>query len=388
MFFHTIKLERMIKGIKACFFDIDAIKLRKIEAEFKKSWMINKRKLSASEAFCSASFQVFLPNMNYKDHHKNFMKVFFNSSLAKYERLNFKLIDTINDEDFVFPNTDKGFIIAGFHYGSYHLISSYLIKNNKKFIVAVNETVAVKKNIIDESNKGLQEYKKAHPSIDIEEIQYLSVQDELFVFKAKELLNEGFILLMFVDGNSGLDGIMKFESKNRVELSFMGQVVKVKYGLPSLSYAFNVPILPVISTRIRKNKMKITSFDLIYPDRSMSREDFSKSSIINIYKILEKVVKANPLEWDGWLYIHRWLDITNLKATENQSNTNKKLKKLKFNSKKYAFFSLGENNFLLDKNTHLSYEIDADITDVIFSKNVTKCNRTIIQNCIEKNILI
>ena len=61
---------------------------------------------------------------------------------------------------------------------------------------------------------------------------------------------------------------------------------------------------------------------------------------------------------------------------------------LKFNNQKFAYFKLKESHFLLNKYTHLSYEIDEKIKEIIFSNKKNKFESKLIEDCIENNILI
>jgi lauroyl/myristoyl acyltransferase len=342
-------------------------------------------KHSASVAFCSANINVFLPQIDVKRYSKIILRIFYNNDLAKREKTNLKNLNKIDYSSLKLPY-NKGFFLVSFHYGSYHLISSMLIKLNYKTVVCVNETVFQNKQTIEDS---LNTFKKFKNEVSSEsDLVFLSVQDEAFVFNVKEYLEKNYAVLVFIDGNSGLDGIMNFDSKKKTDVDFFNQTIKVKYGIPSLAYSFNVPIIPVFSIR-KRNSYLIKSCNIIDVDKSLNKEAFSIYAIKKIYSELESQLKVNPFQWEGWLYVHRWLDITNLKDISSvKIGSEKKVTNLKFNNQKFAYFKLKESHFLLNKYTHLSYEIDEKIKEIIFSNKKNKFESRLIEDCIENNILI
>lgn len=318
---------------------------------------------SGSEAFCSASFTVFLPDLPHTKHQQHFREVLFNQYYAFIERGDLDLVDNLDLSSLKLLK-DTGFILCSFHYGAYKLLSASLIKSNRKFFVVINNSVS------QEIKKANHEFfkigKKRYKNTVQQELIHLEAENVNFIFQAKELIDQGFIMLIFLDGNSGLDGIMNTQGKNMYGITFLNQEIFVKKGLTALSYAYKVPILPVFSLRNPNSPIiKIQSFEPLYPDFSMSRDEYSKVITQKLYSILEAKVIEKPFEWEGWLYVHKWLNIKNLKASEELPQRKKEMDKLKFNDKKYTTFMASGKDFVLDKQTHLSYEISKETKKVI-----------------------
>ena len=344
-----------------------------------------KDKYTASIAFCSASINTFLPDINYNTHKDFVLKLFYNNHLSQKEKTNIKNLKKVECTNLKLP-INEGFFLVSFHYGSYHLISTLLLSMNYKVVVCVNETVFQNKTTIDSSIDGFKKFKSNTDTNS--DLKFLSVQEDSFVFNVKEYLEKNYAVLVFIDGNSGLDGIMNFDNKKKTDIDFFNQTIKVKYGIPSLAYSFNVPIIPVFSIR-KWNSYLIKSCNIIDVDKSLSKEAFSIYAIKKIYSELESQLKINPFQWEGWLYVHRFLDLTNLKDISMwEKRVVKKVNNLKFNNKKFAYFKLKDSHFLLNKYTHLSYEIDETIKEIIFSNKKNKFESKLIEDCIENNILI
>lgn len=320
---------------------------------------------SKYEAFCSASFNVFLPNMDYKEHNQGFKEVLFNPTKAKFERINMNLIDKLDLSEFNLIE-DSGSIISAFHYGSYQMISSALIKMNKKFFIAINVTLEVRTEVINESEKYFKLCKKRYNNTVQDNIIHLCVQNESFVIDAKNYIEQGYIMVMFIDGNSGSDGVMKFKSKNVTRIKFLNQYVSVKQGLPAMAYICNVPICPVFAERTNDpSVIKIKSYPPIIPNLEIPRNIFSTQATQQIYSILDQKLLKQPFEWDGWLYVHRWLERENLDPKIKMNINDVKKEDLKFNKKKFFLFKERGLYFLLNKDTHLSYELSEETKKMI-----------------------
>lgn len=315
------------------------------------------KEYSATYAYCCASFHVLLENLETHDYFKCFQKVLLNQATAKYERTNLDVVDRI-DTSSISKLPEGGFILCSFHYSAYQIISPLLIKKNRKYFIVVNNSDSNNQDTIEKNIAGFKSAKKRYNNTVQENIIHLYTNEKDFVFRAKDLLSEGYIMLVFIDGNSGLDGIMKSSSKNLEKISFLQREMFVRKGIPSLSYSFKVPIIPMFSIRDKENQsVNIFISESIFPDLSISREQYSNKTIKKLYSLLEQYVQKRPFDWEGWLYIYKWLDIKSLEA-KNSVSIKKIFDNLEFNTAKYIKFQINENYFLLDKDTHLSYEID------------------------------
>lgn len=321
------------------------------------------RNYSGTEAFCSASFTVFLPHLPHSEHRQRFREVLFNQYYAFIERGDLNLADNLDLSGLKLIE-DTGFILCSFHYGAYKLLSASLIKSNRKFFVVINNSVS--QEIKDANHDFFRIGKKRYKNTVQEKLIHLEAENVNFIFHAKELIEQGYIMLIFLDGNSGLDGIMNTTGKNMYGITFLDNEIYVKKGLTALSYAYNVPILPVFSLRNQDSPIiKIESLEPLYPDFSMTRNDYSKVVTQKLYSLLEDKVIENPFEWEGWIYVHKWLNIKNLTTEEEMVPTHKKIEELKFNDKKYVTFMTSDKEFLLEKRTHLAYQISPKAKQII-----------------------
>ncbi len=74
----------------------------------------------------------------------------------------------------------------------------------------------------------------------------------------------------------------------------------------------------------------------IYPSIKISAQQYSENTIEKLFKILEKALKAHPDQWEGWLYLHKFLEIKSDKV-----------------DKLYAMSYDTSSEFILNQNTGL-----------------------------------
>lgn len=317
------------------------------------------RDYSATYAYCCASFHQLRRSLKIEDYYATFQSILLNQATAKYERTNIELIDNI-DSSSISTIPYESFILCAFHYSAYQVLSSLLIKENRKYFIVINNSDANCPLTIKENRRAFQEIKKKYGNSVQNDIIHLYTNEREFIFEAKELLESGYIMLVFVDGNSGLDGIMRNDNRNLEKIDFLKKKIYVRKGIPSLSYAFKVPIIPIFSLRNKaRNSCDIYIHDPIIPNFTASKQTYISEAICKLYGILEMYVKKALDEWEGWLYIYKWLDINSFHNEKTLSL--KSSQHLEYNKHRYMKFQINENYFVLDKDSHLSYEITYNI---------------------------
>jgi lauroyl/myristoyl acyltransferase len=366
--------------------DVDK-KLKLIKDRIFEPSIEDELNFSALHAYCSASFQTFLSKINIVEHTNGFRKVLFNQAQAKYERLDIEIIDNLDVEELILP--DKGLILCAFHYGAYQLITPALIKKNRKFFVVINNSDANNSNVLKESSDYFKFGKKRYKNTVQDTIIHLSIHNENFVFQAKELLENGYIMLVFIDGNSGIDGIMNTMGKNMLEIDFFDKKIFVKKGIASLSYSFKVPIFPIFFNRKDNGKsINICCYEPIFPNSNKTKSEYEEEAIPRLYELLSNHLKQRPYQWDGWLYVHKWLNLESLKDNKSTKYLRySENENLIFNKNKYIKFNLKNKIFLLDKDTHLAYEINESFLKII-NNEFKNLNSTDKKYYIKKGILI
>lgn len=314
-------------------------------------------------AYCCANFHLLLVTLPVHDYLSSFRKVLLNQLYAKYERTNLDVVDKINISDFN-QLPVGGLILCGFHFSAYQIISTLLIKSNRKYFIVVNNSVVNSKEVIESNAVCFHLAKSRYSNTSQKNIIHLYTDQMGFMLSAKELLMDGYTMLVFAEGNSGLDGIMKISNKNLLKIPFLGRDILVRRGIPILSYITCVPIVPIFSLRYyENNEIKVITHEPIFPDFNVSRDQYCLNTLKILYGILERYVINDPFSWEGWLYVNKWLVVHSnatsaVSAVGNENN-------LIFNAKKYEKFRIDNNFFLLDKDSLLSYQIDYMLYEIL-----------------------
>jgi hypothetical protein len=100
----------------------------------------------------------------------------------------------------------------------------------------------------------------------------------------------------------------------------------------------------------------------IVPSKENKMEDYTQETMQNLYKILEAEVRRNPMQWDGWLYIHKFLadKIETEKCEENYDDE----KSYKINNS-VGFFCLEDTYFLINRSNYKVFEIPKPVYFVL-----------------------
>ena len=139
--------------------------------------------------------------------------------------------------------------------GSYRTTISYLYKKGFKIVLIIDDEVfksqlnsfkETAKNIIKEKNTS--------------DIIILNVKDRSSIIKLKQLIINGYVMAVYLDGNTGINTKPQNFSKGFININFLNQSINVKYGVGKLASLFNAKIIPVISYRNNNEENNIEFF--------------------------------------------------------------------------------------------------------------------------------
>jgi KDO2-lipid IV(A) lauroyltransferase len=257
-------------------------------------------------ALFKANIKKFMPNIEINNCENLFKKYLYNTSNAQLDQNDFQKLDqikTINNSSFNFNSkTEKPTIFATFHYGSYRMIISCLIKAGFNAVLIVTPHVYdTQKSEIEES---IRKYKVLATQNNSDFI-ILSIANTSSIFELKRLLQQGYISVVYLDGNSGIDKSVDFE-KNFIKINFLNDNIFVKNGIIVLASLINATIIPAIAQWDENENVIIN----VYKERNLSdyqdKKIFISESLIYLYSLLEKYIKEDLVQWECWTYMHRW----------------------------------------------------------------------------------
>ncbi|WP_338793083.1 hypothetical protein [Bernardetia sp. MNP-M8] len=369
-------------------------------------------------AFTSANLSRLMPQIPYSHHKSIFEKLLFNLQLLNIEEQNPALFapnfEVIDKTDILQQaKNGKPFLFCCFHLGSYSSLLTLLTYNDLDFGFLLNQTLRNRK-----ADDSLKVHQKFSQQIEIQQkrilkskIQFINVEENKGIWSAIRMLKQGNSLIVYPDGNTGINTKeSKKENQNTVQVNFLNERLLVKQGVAFLSYACQVPIVPVISSRVDESieyslKRKFELLPAIYPPNSVkgnaekenkSKEEFAAHTMQKLYSILEKEISkkknqqdinAQANQWEGWIFVNKSFE--NLKKPiylekESQKQNSEKITKEKLNSE-YIFneaqFALieskkdGEQNVkytLFDKYTYRFFPVSDLLYETITYFSVPK----------------
>lgn len=125
------------------------------------------------------------------------------------------------------------------------------------------------------------------------------------VLASKLLQNQ--IVIIYIDGNTGIDGPHGF--RNRINIEFFEQRLVVKSGFAHLAVAVGAPVLPIIAERAADYTGTLQLDSPICPPPNPNKNDrdiFVRDCIQKLYMNLQKAIVRSPHQWESCRLSHRW----------------------------------------------------------------------------------
>jgi|SRR5690554_93282 len=259
----------------------------------------------------SANLSHFIPNLPFNLHEQFSKNVKWHQSWAQIDQNYLHLVDTTNIKDhqniLKKASSKSPYIFCTFHLGSYRLINFILASNKIPFNLITDDNYIksqgeYSKLLFDNAlnkfyNKSLEE---------VTPIDILNAENPNIAFEASRKLKEGCSLLFYIDGNTGVGGVLHNKEKN-VKINFLNHEIYARKGIAFISYLTNTPIVPVINLRTGWLDRETHILPPIHPNKDISRNEYIDSTTKSLYKIFETYLKKYPEQWEGWFYIHKFM---------------------------------------------------------------------------------
>jgi lauroyl/myristoyl acyltransferase len=213
------------------------------------------------------------------------------------------------------------------------------------------------------------------------------------LLRGARALKRGQSVAIYIDGNSGSGA--NWESDRLQAVDFFDKTLLARTGIAYLSHLSGVPIVPVICKRGMTDPLSLTLHAPIAPG-GIDREEYVFNTTRELYALLEREITASPAQWEGWLYVHRYLK-SRPQMAERAVRSGAALQVntlLKANFDAFAVLDLGGKPGLLDKKRH-SFTILDERTAEVFRRAVEfgcvheeSDNQRAVQNLFELGALV
>ncbi|MDT0294840.1 hypothetical protein ACFQ3R_00440 [Mesonia ostreae] len=313
--------------------------------------------------FISASIGTLLPKLSFNEHLKIAKKSAFYQILSSRDERNYDLIRQIKKIDF---NLKKRILVT-FHYSSYRLLNSLLISWSVPFKLVADDNYIKK-----QGDSTIESYNKIAKELGVKayDFEIINAEERTVIFKCLKAINEGYSLVFYADGNSGIGGMTK-NQKNIIKIPFLESSLYVRKGIAVIASLLKVPICVILLKRnILTDSVEIfCEEDIDFPENRKDENDL-KACTINIFENLEKRLSEDPGQWEGWFYYHNFIEFSQNKPKGNYGSTSI------FNNRFYGVGKLSGIFYILDKNTlkliPISEEVYLELLNIIKHNKIEK----------------
>lgn len=309
----------------------------------------------------SLSLKSFLPELSENERIEFIKKVKLNQSLASYDLYNVELIENLEiSAELCQELKNDSHIIVTYHSGSYRQLLIFLMKNNIQYKLVTDS------KFIEEQGEEMYRIQKELTNkwglnLDLDEFEIINAEEPKSFFKYIHALKNNINLIFYLDGNKGVSKNEKNNESesNLLKVAFYNYYFYGRIGIGYLSYLANKPILPVLNSRTERLDTSLVFFNKIIPNKSNGRKEEAKRITMKLYEILEKELKKDLTQWEGWLYIHHFTDMKVLEVkediiTEENSVFDEEIE-IVFNKERYGIVKLSTQNILFDKQKMLTH---------------------------------
>ena len=111
--------------------------------------------------------------------------------------------------------------------------------------------------------------------------------------------------VMFIDGNSGIDG--RLSAKGSVRASMFGRDIWARPGIAALAQSAKAQIVPLrTSYDAALNVARFECLPPLQPDPALGRKQTRTQLMVELFAWLESEARARPHQWEEWWLLPKW----------------------------------------------------------------------------------
>lgn len=254
-------------------------------------------------------------------------------------------------------------IFCTYHLGSYRAIICLLTRLGCDFSLVID------RNVIENQGERIRQMVGKISQYFQTEVDFdlINAEDFNAAMRMVRTLSAGKSLVVYLDGNTGTGGVYRHDER-LIKVKFFDTILFARKGISYISYITKVPIQPVIAYRERDIDVVLQFFDAIDPAQSQEgKHTFCLEVTQQLYRHLEQKLRQYPLQWEAWLYVHKYFDLEYLSQQLAQRSLpmvtvkQDQSQELVFNEDQYSLFQLGGDYFLFDNNSYQSHLIEESL---------------------------
>ncbi len=180
------------------------------------------------------------------------------------------------------------------HLGCYEEIAAFLIRKEGKVCIPVTERVYLQET--RHYNENL-----AKRGMACSQLVFVNIESSTGLRQMIRYAHEGYSLLCYIDGNSGIGGMTRNDSKLE-KIRFFNTTIHVRKGIEYVSRILNRDIIPIYSY------IEDISFQphivLMPPFERILHHTITDS----LWYMFGRVIWQYYWQWEAWLYVDEFID--------------------------------------------------------------------------------
>ncbi len=189
-----------------------------------------------------------------------------------------------------------------------------------------------------------------------ESIRIVPAESPLVLRMACEALGRGDSVLAYVDGNTGVGGKRRFDSR-LLAIPFLGGRIRVRQGLAHMAHLSGRALRPVHMAPRPDGGLNLMVHEAIRPGAGEGRTQFAERAMLALYGLLQKEVRALPWSWTEWSTLHiSTIADDNAGASDCPDNVDDG-RVLTFNHARFELLPYPFGDVLLDKESLRFYPV-------------------------------
>ncbi len=333
--------------------------------------------------FISATIGNLMPDLAFEEHEAIAKESAFCQILSVRDEKDYALIKQVTKPDIDFSKR----IIVTFHYSSYRLFSALLIAWSVPF-----KLVADNNYIQNQGEASVAAYHSIARELNAQshDFEIINAEDRTVILKCMEAIKQGYSLVFYADGNSGVGGMTK-EKNNMLKIPFLQSSIYVRKGIPTLASLLQIPITTVTIQRdILSDTVTFNIREHIDFPKDRKNEQEVTECATAIFQNLEEQIRAHPGRWEGWFYYHNFIDFEQdaPAITDNILKASKTI----FNHRYYGIGLLADAMYyILHKRTLRLVPISEDVFNellYIARTNSTRAEFPVFKSLVTEGILV
>lgn len=180
-------------------------------------------------------------------------------------------------------------IVGTFHSGSYRVLAKWLVLSGLRVKLVVSSEVKRQQEplFFREIEACL-----SHP----DDFGVLDAGDPRITFKVRDALSEGFMVLIYLDGNVGHSG------RRTVEVPLFDAHIILRQGAADLARIFEVPVYPIFCTRERGG-LEYFLFPPVNPSLECLAGLKAGEITTDLFYSFLQLVSDRPYLWENWFFM-------------------------------------------------------------------------------------